>query len=130
MLKRGGGARPVRLKGTQATSLILEVICLENFSVAISYKGSLGWVEYDEATRKVSVNLGDATGKSLAEKFLTTPHEIQIPHETLLDFTTEMIAPEESVDNLKLILTRLWEATGVHVDWSRPVDYVKAHPHY
>ena len=20
--------------------------------------------------------------------------------------------------------------TGVHVDWSRPVEYVKAHPHY
>ena len=55
-----------------------ELIGLENFSVAISFKGSLGWVEYDEAARKVIVTLG----------------------------------------------------TGVHVDWSRPVDYVKLHPHY
>ena len=26
---------------------------------------------------------------------------------------------------LQLALTRLWEVTDVHVDWSRPVDYVK-----
>lgn len=102
----------------------------ENFSVAISYKGSLGWVEYDEATRKVIVNLVDEEGKALAEKFLTTPHKIKVPHETLLDFTEEGINPNESAENLKIVLTRLWEATGVHVDWSRPVDYVKLHPHY
>ena len=47
----------------------------ENFSVAISFKGSLGYVEYDESARKVVVNLGDSEGKVLAEKFLTTPHE-------------------------------------------------------
>lgn len=102
----------------------------ENFSVAISFKGSLGWVEYDEATRKVIVTLGDDEGRALAESFLTTPHKIKIPHETLLDFTEENIDPNASAENLKLVLTRLWEATGVHVDWSRPVDYVKAHPHY
>ena len=103
---------------------------MENFSVAISFRGSLGWVEYDEAARKVIVNLGDDEGKALAEDFLTTPHKIKIPHETLLDFTEEIINPNESAEALKIVLTRLWEATGVHVDWSRPVDYVKAHPHY
>lgn len=106
------------------------MIGLENFSVAISFRGSLGWVEYDEATRKVIVTLGDDTGKALAEKFLTTPHKIKIPHETLLDFTEEDLDPNLSAENLKIVLTRLWEATGVHVDWSRPVDYVKLHPHY
>ena len=103
---------------------------MENFSVAISYKGSLGWVEYDEATKKVLVTLGDDTGKALAEKFLTTTHKIKIPHETLMDFTEETINPNASAESLKIVLTRLWEATGVHVDWSRPVEYVKAHPHY
>ena len=91
---------------------------MENFSVAISFKGSLGWVEFDDE------------GRTLAEKFLTTPHEIKIPHETLLDFTAEQIDPNLSAENLKIILTRLWEATGVHVDWSRPVEYVKLNPHY
>lgn len=103
---------------------------MENFSVAISFKGSLGWVEYDEESRKVIVTLGDDEGKTLAEKFLTTPHKIKIPHETLLDFTEEDIDPNLSAENLKIVLTRLWEATGVHVDWSRPVEYVKANPHY
>ena len=103
---------------------------MENFSVAISYKGSLGWVEYDEAEHKVKVTLGDDVGKARAEKFLTTPHNIKIPHETLLDFTEETIDPNTSAEALKIVLTRLWEATDVHVDWSRPVDYVKAHRHY
>ena len=103
---------------------------MENFSVAISFKGSLGWVEYDEAEHKVKVTLGDDVGKARAEKFLTTPHNIKIPHETLLDFTEETIDPNTSAEALKIVLTRLWEATDVHVDWSRPVDYVKAHRHY
>ena len=102
----------------------------ENFSVAISYNGSLGYVEYDDAQKKVIVVLGDEDGKRKAENFLTTIHEIQIPHETLLDFTAEKINPQADVESLKIALTRLWEATGVHVDWSRPVDYVKDHPHY
>jgi len=103
---------------------------LENFSVAISFKKNLGWVEYDEAERKVKVILDDDEGKTLAENFLTTPHKIKIPHETLLDFTEENINPNESAEALKIVLTRLWEATGVHVDWSRPVEYVKLHRHY
>ena len=103
---------------------------MENFSVAISYKGSLGWVEYDEVARRAKVFLNDADGKKLAEDFLSTVHRIKVPHETLLDFTEETFDANESADKLKIVLTRLWEATGVHVDWSRPVDYVKAHPHY
>lgn len=102
----------------------------ENFSVAISYGENLGYVEYDEATRKVIVVLGDEVGKRKAEEFLAQVHEIRIPHETLLDFTIEKINPQADAESLKLALTRLWENTGVHVDWSRPVDYVKAHPHY
>ena len=41
------------------------------------------------------------------------------------DFTTITINPLDDVETLQLALTRLWEATDVHVDWSRPVDYVK-----
>ena len=106
------------------------MILLENFSVAISFKKNLGWVEYDEAERKVKVILDDEEGRKLAENFLTTPHKIKIPHETLLDFTEENINPNDSAEALKIVLTRLWEATGVHVDWSRPVEYVKANPRY
>lgn len=102
----------------------------ENFSVAISYGENLGYVEFDEAAKKVIVVLGDEEGKRKAEKFLSEVHEIKIPHETLLDFTAEKINPQADAESLKIALTRLWENTGVHVDWSRPVEYVKLHPHY
>ena len=100
----------------------------ENFSVAISYGEDLGYVEFDNG--KINVVLGNEVGKRKAEEFLAQLHEIQIPHETLLDFTEEKINPQADVESLKLALTRLWEATGVHVDWSRPVEFVKLHPHY
>ena len=102
----------------------------ENFSVAISYGNNLGYVEFDEASRKINVVIDDADAKRKAEDFLSQVHEIKIPHETLLDFTAEKIDPQADAESLKIVLTRLWEATGVHVDWSRPVEYVKLHPHY
>ena len=102
----------------------------KNFSVAISYGENLGYVEYDETEKKVKVVLGDEEGKKKVEEFLSRVHEIKIPHETLLDFTSEKFDAAESADSLKIVLTKMWEETGVHVDWSRPVEYVKAHPHY
>ena len=102
----------------------------KNFSVAISYKENLGYVEYDAAEKKIKVVLNDEEGRSKAENFLSQVHTVAIPHQTLLDFTEEKIDPTADAESLQIVLTRLWEATGVHVDWSRPVDYVKAHPHY
>ncbi len=102
----------------------------ENFSAAISYNGSLGYVEYDEKAHKVNVVLGDDEGKKKAEDFLSKVHRISVPHETLLDFTAENFNAADGADSLKIVLTRMWEATGVHVDWSRPVEYVKQHPRY
>ena len=103
---------------------------MENYSVAISFKDALGYIEYDDDRKSATVVLGNDEGKKLAEDFLHTIHDILIPHETLLDFTREAIDPLASLGNFKVALTKLWEATGIHVDWSRPVDYVKQHPHY
>ena len=101
-----------------------------NYSVAVSFKNALGYIEYDDQNKTASVVLDNEEGRALAEKFLHTIHEILIPHETLLDFTRESIDPLANVENFKVALTKLWEATGIHVDWSRPVEYVKLHPHY
>ena len=101
---------------------------MENiFSVAVQYREMLGYIEYDAAAKTVNVVLEDTAAKAAAEKFLSEKHEIRIPHETLLDFTTETVEPLQDVESFKLALTRLWENTDVHVDWSRPIDYVKAH---
>ena len=99
------------------------------FSVAVSYNDSLGYVEFDEAAHKMDIVLTDEQGRAAAEKFLTEPHDINVPHDNLMDFTVETINPLADVRSFQITLTRLWEETGVHVDWSRPVEYVKAHPH-
>ena len=100
------------------------------FSVAISYEKDLGYIEYDAASKAATVTLANDKGRKLTEDYLHSIHEISIPHETLMDFTAERIDPLADVESLKTALTRLWNQTGVHVDWSRPVEYVKLHPHY
>ena len=102
----------------------------ENYSVAISYNGALGWVELDEGAHTITVNLDEPEGKKLAEDYLAATQTIRVPGESLLDFRAEEITAADSRRSFELAMTRLWEATNVHVDWSRPVDYVKAHPHY
>ena len=100
------------------------------YSVAISYGKDLGWIDYDAEAKKATVNLANDEGRQLVEEYLQATHEINVPHETLMDFTPEEIDPLADVESFKLALTRLWNETKVHVDWSRPVDYVKAHPSY
>ena len=74
------------------------------YSVAVSYGKDVGWIRQ--------------------------PLTLEVPHETLMDFTQETIDPQGDRASFELALTRLWEATQVHVDWSRPVEYVKTHPRY
>ena len=102
----------------------------DTYSVAISYGEVLGWIDYDAAARSASVNLADEKGRTAVEAFLAASHEVEMPHETLMDFTKETVTPLADRESFELALTRLWNETGVQVDWSRPVDYVKAHPHY
>ncbi|MBQ1875558.1 MAG: hypothetical protein II145_02465 [Selenomonas sp.] len=100
------------------------------YSVAISYHSDLGWIDYDGDKKTAEVHLANAEGKKLTEDWLQHKHAISVPHETLMDFTEETVDPLADVESFKLALTRLWNNTQVTVDWSRPVDYVKAHPHY
>ena len=102
----------------------------DTYSVAISYGDVLGWIDYDAASRSATVNLADEKGRAAVEDFLAADHEVEVPHETLMDFTKETVTPLADRKSFELALTRLWNEKNVQVDWSRPVDYVKAHPHY
>ena len=102
---------------------------MENtFSVAISYHDALGYIEYDGAAQSAHIVLPDEKGRALTEEYLHTTHAILVPHETLLDFSEENIDPLRDVRSFQIALTRLWEATEVHVDWSRPVEFIKKYP--
>lgn len=98
------------------------------YSVAVSCRGANGWVEYDTEAKSVKVFLDDEKAVADAEAFLSQEHEIMVPHETLRDFSKEVVNPLSDVESFQLVLTRLWENTEVHVDWSRPVEYVKQNP--
>ena len=102
----------------------------DTYSVAISYGDVLGWIDYGGSARCAEVHLGGEKGRTAVEEFLAKDHEVEVPHKTLMDFTKETITPLANRESLTLALTRLWNDTGVQVDWSRPVDYVKKHPHY
>lgn len=98
------------------------------FSVAINFHDILGYIEYDGETKTANVVLPDEEGKRLAEKYLSEPHDIRVPHNNLLDFSVERIDPLADVKSFQIALTRLWQETLVHVDWSRPVEFVKKYP--
>ncbi len=98
------------------------------FSVAIHYGDTLGYVEYDGDTKKAVVTLADEEGKKKAEDYLASSHEIAVPDMTLLDFETKTIDPLADVRSFQIAMTRIWEATEVYVDWSRPVAFVKKYP--
>jgi len=100
------------------------------YSVAIQYKKELGYIEYDAKKKVTLVVLDDEIKRRAVEGYLEKTHEIGVPYENLRDFRKKSINPTADVESFKIALTRLWEATDVHVDWSRPVDYVKEHRHY
>lgn len=92
------------------------------FKVAIHYGADdRGYVAYDTETKELSVSLPNQEWADKVSAFLKQDHSIA--HAMGLDTYQELdIDPLESLGNLKLALTRLWETTEVQVDWSRPVE--------
>ncbi|SDF64320.1 hypothetical protein [Sporolituus thermophilus] len=93
----------------------------EIYRVAIHHANDNGYIEYDPATKTIKVILADDGKRRQVEAFLSTKHVIRMAQKTLRDFKDAVAVPTESVEQLKLALTRLWEHTGVYVDWSRPL---------
>lgn len=93
----------------------------EVFRVAIHHRNDNGYIEYDLTTKKMNVVLADETKRQEVEKYLASEHTIRTAQKTLIDFEAAKTIPGESIEKFKLALTRLWENTGVLVDWSRPV---------
>ncbi len=103
------------------------------FSVAISnfdysHYRDVGYLEYDSEKKSVEIFLQSEELKEKAQKFFASDLTIQVPHETMHDFTTTTIKPLADLESFKIALTRLWENTDIYVDWSRPVEYVREHP--
>lgn len=102
-----------------------ETICkrginMSIFRVAIHYGvNSNGVLSYDTDTKTVTVDLPEQEWIDKVRAYLN--EERAIENATGLDTYERLnVKPLESLDNLKLALTRMWEAIDVQVDWSRP----------
>lgn len=92
---------------------------MTTFQVAIHVDNAVGAIFYQDGSAEVRL---DHAKKSDVENFLRTPLTMDVPVSDIHTFETKTIQPLESVDTLKVCLTRLWEATGVYVAWSRPIE--------
>lgn len=90
-------------------------------TITLNFNCNYGFVEYDLDTKKASVKLAVAEAKDAVEKFLRTPITLDVPKgDTLREFGTLTLEPLASVEAFKTALTRLWDKTGVRVEWSIP----------
>ncbi len=92
------------------------------YRVAIHYENDNGYIEYDANDKKIKVELANEGKRHEIEEYLGQKHTIHVPQNTLRDFNDVTVVPADNVDNLKLVLTRMWERIGVFVDWSRPCN--------
>lgn len=80
-----------------------------------------GYIAYNTETKEVDVQLNDEEINKRAKEYLTTVKELH-KYTDLSLYDTIMAVPASSLENFKLALGYMWMPTGVHIDWSRPVD--------
>ena len=91
------------------------------YKVVIHFDAEYGQLEYDLQEKTVRVNLNNSEKRQAVEQYLVSPHVIEdADGDDLRTFHAKNIIPIESLDSLKLALTRMWLHTSVYVDWSRP----------
>ena len=80
-----------------------------------------GWIGYSEETKEITVCLQDEALKKAAYEYLSTPKVLKC-FTGLTEFEEISGMPNDSLDMFKLALGKIWEATTVYIDWSRPVE--------
>ena len=93
-----------------------------DFCVAIHFEDDYGFIKYHVETKQVMIVLNNEVKKQEILEFLNSELSVNLPNDTLMDFSAKVVEPLASLADLKIALTRLWDNTGVLVDWSRPVE--------
>ena len=89
----------------------------------IHFDAVYGQIEYDSDNKTFRVLLDDIEKKRSVEQYLNESHAIKnADGNDLMTFHAKSVFPVESLECFKLALTRLWQFTGVYVDWSRPPE--------
>jgi hypothetical protein len=91
------------------------------YKVVVHFAAEYGQIEYDVQGKTVHVVLNDPDKKNAVEKYLSEPHVMDSADgNDVHTFHEKRVLATESLESMKLALTRLWQNTGVYVDWSRP----------
>lgn len=91
------------------------------FKFVIHFAAEYGQVEYDVQHKSFRVLLDDQEKRQAVEKYLSKSHQIhQADGDDLQTFHTKTVVPTDNLESFKMALTRLWQHTGIYVDWSRP----------
>ena len=94
---------------------------MEKFTVTLNYKGTYGFVTYDEEAKAAEITIASDEAKSLVEGFLAQPLTLEVPNgEDIRTFVETTLEPLASLENFKTCMTRLWVHTQVRVEWSMP----------
>lgn len=80
-----------------------------------------GYIEYNTETKELGVHLNDEAVNERAREYLTT-EKVLHQYTDLSKYKTISAVPTSSLEMLKLAMCYMWRATGVHIDWSRPVE--------
>lgn len=90
------------------------------FHVAIHYGvNENGYIAYHTDTKELEVNLPESAWVEKVKAYLTSEQTVE--HATGLNtYEKVTMVPVESLESLKLALTKMWTAIDVQVDWSRP----------
>lgn len=92
------------------------------FKVTLNSHCHYGYAEYDEDTKTAKVEIeGAPEAVARVEEFLSKPQTLDLPGEHgIREFETFTLDPLASLQNFKTVMTRLWVATDVRVEWSMP----------
>ncbi len=94
----------------------------EKVQVVVHRGAIYGLIEYDTTTNSATVSFPDAGIKAEIEDYLAKPHDINVPHDTLMDFAVKTFRVTDGLKSFQTILTRMWNIIDVHVDWSIPAS--------
>ena len=97
------------------------VFVMAIFKVAAIRVTTTTYIEYDTETKELGVHLNDDAMDEKARQYLTTEKALH-QYTDLSNYKTLSVVPTSSLEALKLALCYIWRATGIHIDWSRPVD--------
>jgi hypothetical protein len=93
------------------------------YKVVVHFDAEYGQIEYDTHEKTIRVLINDQDKRQSVEKYLSEPHVMDSADGSdLRTFHSKNVKALEDLASMKLALTRLWQHTGVYVDWSRPTS--------